>query len=887
MIEWLRDFWARAAAILHRTRRDQDFDDELAAHIALATDEAVARGAPPDDARRLALAKFGGLDAAREIHRDARGWPLLESVVRDGQRAIRLLRRSPIVTAAAVASLALGMGGATTMFSILNGLVLRPLPVRAPGQLVALVAGDEYSNWKLPVWEQMRDRTDLFDGAVAWHHATLDLAERGESHPVSGYLVSGAFFDVLGVVPRLGRLLSAADDIGAGPDGPVAVLSEGFWRRQFGGATSVIGTPLRLNGASLTIVGVTPASFFGPEVGRSFDVIVPLADGRLLGPGNSRINVWLSVMARLKPGQNATTATAALRAAMPGILTAAGPAMAATYMPGELQAMFKAARVEPAPAGPSSLRDQFERSIVTVTAIAVLVLMIACLNIANLLLARGDARRHEFALAMALGATRPRLIRQLVIESLVLSTIGATFGIAIATWAAPLLVHEFGSLHRNIVLALPIDLRLLSITGAASVLTAVLFGTAPALRATSLPPNRALSESARMIHGHSTGRIGGLLVALQVALSLVLTISAALLVGTFVRLAHHDLGFDPDAVLALNVTENASTATRDTDNLRRRRILEAVEGTPGVAAAAFSNVTPLSVGRMTAIFTGRGGNAPERERQVFAFSVSPGWLRTMGIRLREGRDYSWEDERAGNAIIVNEALARTFFGSRDPVGLTLSARYDKTTYTVIGVAGDAVYRSAREGAPPTVYVLSAAGYGALFVRSATGQPNVLTRRVVETIVRTDPDVLVSPTPLSDNARVTVAGERVTAILAGFFGALALLLSAVGICGVMAYSVNCRRTEIAVRRALGATTADITGQVVGRGLRAVLIGVVAGTVCSLWASALIAPLLYGVGSRDVRTFAGAAIVLGIVSVAAAWIPAHRAANLDPAVVLREG
>jgi predicted permease len=885
MTEWLRDFWARSLAIFYRTRRDQDFDEELAAHIAIATDEAVARGARPDEARRLALAKFGGLDAAREIHRDARGWPLLESVVRDVQRAIRLLRRSPIVTAAAVTSLALGMGGVTTMFSILNGLVLRPLPVRAPGQLVALVAGDEYANWKLPVWEQMRDRTDLFDGIFAWELTTLDLAERGESRPVTAYLVSGAFFDVLGVVPRLGRLLSAADDLGAGQDGRVAVISEAFWRRQFGGAPSVIGTPLQLNGATLRIVGVMPESFFGLEVGRSIDVVVPLADARLLGPDNSRSNVWLSVMARLKQGQNATAAGAALRAAMPGILTVAGPAMAAIYMPLESHAMFKVARVEPAPAGLSSLRDQFERPIVTVTAIAVVVLMIACLNIANLLHARGDTRRHEFALAMALGATRTRLIRQLVIESLVLSAVGATLGIGIAAWAGPILVHEFASPHQNIVLALPIDWRLLSITGVAAVLTAVLFGTAPALRATSLSPNSALSKSTRMIHGHSAGRIGVSLVALQVALSLVLTISAALLVGTFIRLDRHDLGFDPVAVLALNVKQKASTTTHATNEARRRRILDAVEGTPGVAAAAFSNIVPLTVGRMTGVLTSPDGSAPQMEREVFAASVTPGWLRTIGIRLVKGRDYSWDDERAGKAIIVNEALARAFFGTRDPIGLTLRARYEGT-YTVIGVAGDAVYRSAREGAPPTAYLLSAAGYGTLFVRSATGQLNVLTRRVLETIARTDPDVVVGPTPLSDNARATIARERVTAILAGFFGALAFLLSAVGVCGVMAYSVNCRRTEIAVRRALGATTADITGQVVGRGFRAVVIGVAAGTVASLWASALIAPLLYGVGSHDVRTFAGAAAALGIVSVAAAWIPARRAANLDPAIVLRE-
>jgi len=320
----LRVVASRVRALIRGRRLDDDLQDEIASHLDEATEEFVQQGLSPAEARRAARRSFGGVAQAIELHRDARGWTWLESMLRDARRAIRLLRRSPAVTAAAVLSLALGIGGTTTMFSLLNGLVLRPLPVPSPEHLAVIMSGDEIHNWKLEVWEQLRDRTDLFDGVFAWDARGLETAERGESRPVSALLVSGSTFEVLGLEPRLGRLLRRTDDMEGSVDGPVAVISDRFWRRHFGGSPDVVGRTLRLNGLALTIVGVTPASFLGLEVGAAFDVAVPMAIAPLLDPDSPRDmalrNLWLAIMARLKPDQDAADATAALRGAMPAAL---------------------------------------------------------------------------------------------------------------------------------------------------------------------------------------------------------------------------------------------------------------------------------------------------------------------------------------------------------------------------------------------------------------------------------------------------------------------------------------------------------------------------------------------------------------------------------------
>jgi predicted permease len=539
---------SRLRGILAGRRLDRELQDEIEGHLAEAIEDFVTQGLSPEEARRAALCSFGGVTQTIETHRDARGWPWFESILRDVRRAIRLLRRSPAVTAAAVLSLALGMGGTTTMFSLVNGLMLRPLPVQNPERLVSIVAGEETNSWKMPVWERLRDRAGLFDGLFAWDARSLDLAERGESRPVSGLLVSGSFFDVLGLSPQAGRLLRRTDDVeGGGSDGPAAVISAGFWRHQFGAAPDVVGRTLRVNGASVTIVGIAPASFFGPEVGRSFDVAVPLAIAPLFAPESppemAFHNLWLSIMARLKPGRDAAGATVALHTVMPGVLEAAEASLP-RYMrlPASLRASMATARVEPAPGGPSLVRDQYDRSVVTVTAIAVAVLLIACVNLANLFLARGEARRRELAIAMALGATRLRLVRQLVIEGLVLSALGAAGGLAIAMWAAPVLIGEFSSARHAVTMALPIDWRLLGLTGLTAIATALIFSVLPALRVTGLGPGSTLSGARVAGHDRQAGRAHGVLVTVQVALSLVLAVSAALLVATFIRLHRYDLG---------------------------------------------------------------------------------------------------------------------------------------------------------------------------------------------------------------------------------------------------------------------------------------------------------------------------------------------------------
>ena len=883
----LRTVAAKLRGLANRRRLERELKLELASHLDEATADFEKQGLAPDEARRAALRSFGGVSQAVESHRDARGWPSADSLLRDARRAVRLIRRSPAVAAAAMLSLGLGMGGTTTMFSLLNGLMLRPLPVRDPDRLVLITAGDEHNSWKMPVWEHLRSRSDVFDGLFAWDRRPVDLSERGESQTAGALLVSGSFFEVLGLQPAVGRLIDRSDDVqGGGRNGPMAVISHAFWQRYFAGAPDVVGRLLRINGTAFQIAGVTPRGFLGPEVGLSFEVALPLSIAPLLepeSPPNQALgNLWLTFMGRLKSGQDAAGATAALHAVMPAVLEAAYDPLPSYMRPPGMAATLGKPRVEPAPGGPSLLRERYDRPVATVTAIALVVLAIACVNLAHLFLARGEGRRRELAIAMALGATRARLVRQLAIEGLVLAAAGSLIGLAIAFWAAPVLIRELSPLGSATV-DLHLDWRMLAFAATVAITTAFCFSLAPALRVTrfglSVP---TAFGSAHHAPRHS--RLTSTLMAVQVGLALVMTVSATLLAGSFARLQQRGFGFDPDAVLMMNVRLTGSATGLDDRSARYRRILDAVNAMSQVTSAADANVTTLTPGHMTSTVSRADEPVPAGEQRVLALNVTPRWFATMGIGIRAGRDYTWQDENA-DVIVINQSLSRQFFGDENPVGQRLRA--GRRTQTVIGVVDDAVYRSGREGAVPTAYLLSTLGYGILSIRPANGDRGGLRDAVIEAITGVDPQVRVRATPLADFARATVATERLTAALAGFFGALALGLSAIGIYGVMTYAVSRRTVELAIRRALGATSADLTSRVLGRSFAIVAAGVMTGTIASVWLTPVLAPLLYGVEPRDVTTFLAAAAVLSLVALAASWLPARRAARLSPALLLRDG
>jgi predicted permease len=524
----------------------------------------------------------------------------------DFRDAFRALRATPVVTLVAILSLALGIGANTAIFSIVNSLMLRTLPVASPGRLVLVNTGPEAgTSWTNPIWEQIRDRPQAFDGALAWSSTRFNLAQGGETEFVDGVWASGGYFDVLGVTPLIGRTFRPEDDRrGGGPDGPVAVISYSFWQRRYGGEAGAIGRSLVIERVPYTIIGVTPPEFFGTDVGRAFEVAIPVGTEPLIRGKESGLDRrsmwWLSVMVRLKPDQSIEAATAALRGIQPQIREATIPEH---YRPQDRDRyLAEPFTLDLAARGSSMLRSRYERPLQLIMVVVGTVLLIACANIANLLLARAAARRHEISVRLALGASRLRLMRQLLAESLLLSGCGTLLGLLFAHWGSRLLLRQLSTSTSRVFLDLTLDWRVLVFASAMAVTTALLFGMAPAFRASRVDPNESLKEQGRGISTDRRFSIGNLLVVVQVALSLILVVAAGLFVRTFASLANLDLGFQREGVLVVNVNAQRLGLEPAARGLLFERIRQAALSTAGVGQASLSVVTPVSGSTWNNIF---------------------------------------------------------------------------------------------------------------------------------------------------------------------------------------------------------------------------------------------------------------------------------------------
>jgi putative ABC transport system permease protein len=914
--------------ILRRDRAESQLDDEVRLFVEMSTAEKIRDGVPAAEARRLALIELGGVEQVKEGVRAGRHGALLDDVGRDVRYAFRLFARQPTFAVVIVGTLALGIGANTAIFSIVDSLLLRTLPIAEPERLAQIVAqppsGQQsgQQSWTYPIWEEIQRHADRFDDVFAWTRfdAQFNLAQGGETQYANGVWASASSFDVLGIKPARGRLFRASDDArGGGADGPVVVISHAFWQKHFGGAPDAIGRTLTLERVPMTVIGVTPPGFFGLNVGRAFDVAVPFGVEPLVrGAAESRLNRrtswWLSVMVRLKRGQSLDDGASILRTLQPGIREATLP----PPRPGETmdQYLSEPFTLVSSAAGASGLRDGYRRPLLVMLVVVGLVLLIACANIANLLLARATARSHEWSVRLALGASRGRLARQLLIESVLLAAMGAAAGLIIAQWGSQFLVSQLST--DAVYLELPLDWRVLAFTSAVAMAAALVFGMAPAIRAASGVPLDAMKERGR--GNAAAGRVtiaNGLVVA-QVVLSVVLVVCAGLFLQSFGRLTRLPLGFDRDRVLLAEIDTRRADLTADARFATYDRIRQRVLTVPGVERAAISIVAPLS-GAMWSRrvdvsgspmqshgptdgpegfgFTDR--SIPENEPLAVFNGITPGWIGTFGTRLLAGRDITERDGLdAPRVALVNQAFARKFLGGTNPIGHTVrpSRETGSPTIEIVGLLADAVYRNVREPILPTVYVpltqsseeTPPTGPAAvtLSVRAASSRPGLLTRSVAAAVAELNPTLALTFSPLDAQVGDTLMRERLLAILSGSFGALALLMAAVGLYGVTSYAVNLRRAEIGIRMALGATRGSVIRLVLSRVSMLIGTGIVAGLALGAWASRFVATLLYGLEPGDPATLLAAAATLALIGAIAGWLPANRASRLDPTQVLHD-
>jgi putative ABC transport system permease protein len=845
-------------------------------------------------------------------------WPqFADHLVRDTRYGLRVLRRSPIFTAVAILSLALGIGANAAIFQLIDTVRLRTLPIANPEELAEVrddgvhgfgVSEDVNAQVTYPLWEQIRAHQSAFAAMFAWGNATFLAGRGGEARRARGLWVSGDFFPVLGITPERGRLLNAGDDhrgCGAGP----AVVSHSFWQTYFGGRESVIGSTLTLLDQPFTIVGMTPAGFTGLEIGQNFDVAVPVCSAALWDTslGGKRLDQrdywWLTVMGRLKPDWTIARASEHLRALSPGFLEATVP-------PGysaDLLARYRSFRfgVIPAGRGVSRLREAHGTSLSLLLALTGLVLLITCANLATLMLARGSAREREIAVRVAIGASRPRIVSQMLIESLLVAAGGAALAIPVALLSGRALVAFLDTAANPVMLNLTADWRLVSFVGASAVLTSILFGLAPALRVSILDPTAALGQMLRgsTVDRHRARFQRGLVVG-QIAVSLVLVVSALLFVQSFRNLTAVDTGFETDGTIAVSFLDLQSAALPLEQRVAFQQQLTAeIRSVPGVAAAAASTHVPLSGATWAHFFrvTGLTGN----DRRVSRFTyVSPGYFDTLKIPILSGRDLQEADNaRSRRVMLVNESFVRSHLGGLHPIGATVrtiaESGYPETTYEIIGVVGNTKYADLREEPcwcdvparwmPPIAFVPIAQNPGLqpwahVIVRSSTPLSGI-TSAITQRVTRLNPAIAIQFTGLKSQIRERLVAERMIAWLAGAFGVVAMVLVAVGLYGIIAYLTVSRRKEIGIRLSLGSTQAQIVMLVLRDNLWLLATGLAIGLPLAAAAIRSASTLLFGLTPTDVPTLAGATCLLASTAALAGGIPAWRAAKVRPDVALR--
>jgi putative ABC transport system permease protein len=831
-----------------------------------------------------------------------------QSWLQDLRYGARQLRQSPGFTLVAVASLALGIGANTAIFELVDAIRLKMLPVDKPQELVSIdfEKNSERSGWfstrsarlTYAQWEEIRSQQRAFSGVLAWSAARFNLASAGEARYAEGLYVSGEFFRYLGVHPVMGRTFTAEDD-SATCNSAGAVISHAFWQREFGGHPDVLGRTVSLDGYAVPVIGVTPSSFFGVEVGSRYDVAIPLCADRLIAEDKKgRISVrhawWLSMIGRLKPGWTAARATAHLHALSPGIMRATLPP---TYK-ADTAKRFLANKLGATEGGTgvSELREDYERPLWLLMATTGLVLLIACANLANLLLARASVREREIAVRLAIGASRWRLVRQLLAESLLLAVIGTALGAVLAQALSRGLLAFISTANNPLFVGMGMDWRVLGFAAALAILTCLLFGLAPALRATHLSPASVMRAGGRsMTAGRERFSLRRTLVATQVALSLVLLVGALLFVRSLRNLLTTEAGFRAEGVLTVSLDFARAQYPKERRMGVYREFHDQLAAIPGVVSAAQVWFTPVSGAGWNNDVGPDNTTAAASGKLSFCNRVGQGYFRTMGTSLVAGREFDERDTiSAPKVAIVNEMFARKFMGGGNPVGRTFhleaEAGKPEPLFQIVGLVKNTKYYELREDFLPIAFFPITQdddpGPGATFVLRVVGSPGGLTRAVKTTLAKFAPAIGIQFQSFSAQVEESLLRERLMATLSGGFGLLAGLLATLGLYGVIAYMVARRRNEIGVRIALGADRGQVIRLVLREALLLLGFGLTAGVMIALWAGRAASTLLFGLQPYDPLSMLAAVALLAAIALAASYAPARRAAALEPMVALRD-
>jgi len=885
-----------------RKRKPGDFTAEIEAHLELETEQLKEQGLSEEEARAAARRAFGNLTRAQERFYESGIWLWWDHLVQDLRFGLRMLAKNPGFTAVAILTLAIGIGANTAIFSLIDAVMLRMLPVQRPNELrLVRIAqpgdtGEGNPDFTNPIWEQVRDRQGVFSGVFAWSGDRFDLAQGGAVHYANGIWVSGDYFKTLELRPAAGRLLTASDDQRGCPG--AAVLSYGFWQDHYGGAPSAIGSTLALNTHSFEVVGVAPPGFYGMDVGSKFDVAIPICAAALFDGKESRLDYrsmwWLNVAGRPNPGVSLSQLAAGLRVVSPQVFAASLP----TTWPPDMQKDFlhRVLATTPVATGTSDLRQQFDRPLELLMAVVGLVLLIACANIASLMLARAATRQKDLAVRQALGAGRFRLVRQLLTECVLLSSAGALVGILFARWGTALLVRFISTARNEVFLDLSLDSRVLGFTVAIAVFTGVLFGVLPALRAARVSLTLAMKGS-QAIESERPGRFRSRhwIVASQVALSLVLLVAAGLFLRSFSKLATLDIGFDRSNVLLVGTDLKTAKVPPDRQLSTYEAIESGLRALPGVVSVGRSVITQFGGGGVIGNLHTEWSSAVTGDSSLVWFnSISPGYFGTLRMTLLAGRNFSGSDTKTSPAVaIVNQTLARRFFPNLDPIGKTFGTDdiggKPGPRIEVVGVVRDSKYQSVREEASPIAFfpVTQIRGNSEeeTFELRTGVRPSALVSAVQAAVGGVNKQIPIEFHTLAEQVNDSMVQERMLALLSGFFGALALLLAMVGLYGTLSYLVAQRQTEFGIRMALGAEPGSILRLVMRSVISVLAVGVVAGIGISLAATRVLQQLLFGLGPRDAVTMIAAVAVLSVVALIAGYLPARRATKVNPMAALR--